>query len=101
MSIAEKRKAIAYLRSQMTSDPPRSDLLKLERLEQELINRPADTRERVVAALTSAGEQAMRNSNMGQIEAYRINHIVALIEDIRTEERERFAPLGYCDLAGS
>ncbi len=36
--------------------------------------------DRVEAALKAAGEQAMRNSNMGQVEAYRINHVISLVE---------------------
>lgn len=43
--------------------------------------------DRVDAALKAASEQAMHNSNMGQIEAYRTNHVISLIEKIQTEER--------------
>jgi hypothetical protein len=45
-------------------------------------------RDRIAAALKTASETAMRNSNMGQIETYRINHMISLVERIRTEERE-------------
>jgi hypothetical protein len=47
--------------------------------------------DRVATWLKAAGEQALRNSNMGQIDAYRINHMISLIEQIRWEERERCA----------
>ncbi len=36
--------------------------------------------DRVAAVLKKAGEQAMRQSNMGQVEAYRINHVISLVE---------------------
>jgi hypothetical protein len=41
---------------------------------------PMTDGDRVAAALKAASEAAMRNSNMGQIEAYRINHVIRLIE---------------------
>lgn len=47
--------------------------------------------DRAAAALKAAGETAFRNSNMGQAEAYRINHVISLIERVRAEERERCA----------
>lgn len=49
--------------------------------------------ERVAAALKSAGEQAMRNSNMGQIESYRINHVISLVEREVAAEREGCAKI--------
>ncbi len=48
-------------------------------------------RNRVEAALKSAGEQAMRNSNMGQIKSYRVNHLISLVEREVAAERERIA----------
>ena len=47
--------------------------------------------DRVSAALKAAGEQAMRNSNMGQIEAYRITHVISLVEKIQKQMREHCA----------
>ncbi len=36
--------------------------------------------DRVEAALRGAAQQAMRNGNMGQIDAYRVNHVISLVE---------------------
>jgi hypothetical protein len=46
---------------------------------------PMTDSDRIAVALKSAGELAMRNSNMGQIEAYRINYLIVLIERVRWE----------------
>lgn len=48
-------------------------------------------RDRATYALRDAVEQAIRNSNMGQIEYYRINRVVYLMEQVRSEERRRCA----------
>ncbi len=57
-------------------------------------------RDRVYAALKAANEQAMRNSNLGQIDAYRINHLIWLIERVREEERMRAAAIARARAGG-
>ena len=47
--------------------------------------------DRAAAALKAAEQQALRNSNMGQLDGYRRNHVVILVERIQAEERERCA----------
>ncbi len=47
--------------------------------------------DRAAEALYKARLQALRNGNMGQIDGYRLNHVVILVERIQLEERERCA----------
>lgn len=48
-------------------------------------SQPMTDGDRVVAALKAAYDQAERNSNLGQLGPYRLNHLIVLIEHVRME----------------